>query len=362
MRPWIVFVAATLASAPALAQETPQEASRRTLLDAAFNIANTGDHRRALQLGEQAAQIRMTPSLRLFLAEEHEHLSRDPDGRAHILDAAAQAEACVTEATAQPSVNNRARILRDCNALAARVAARMGRVRVTLDAMPDDGTAITLDGRELPRAIWNTAAPVAAGNVEVVARRAGMLPFRQIVAVVGGTSHDVRVTFVPEPVVVVAPPPPVLRVEPPPTTTPALRVVGYVALGLGVAASAFGVVQWVRSSTQLDEARAGTGANGEAWARYANGLRVSTGGTITVDGVCSRAANDSATDHDAVVAQDLCAQNRTTVTTAWAFGIGGAALAVAGVTMALLARSAPRVTAAPVVGAGYGGATLDVRF
>lgn len=362
MRPWIVFVAATLASAPAFAQETAQEASRRTLLDAAFNIANSGDHRRALQLGEQAAQIRMSPSLRLFLAEEHEHLSRDPDGRAHIVDAAAQADACVTEATAQTGVNNRARILRDCNALAARIAARMGRVRVELAAAPDDDTAVTLDGRDLPRAMWSVAAPVAAGNVEVTARRAGMLPFRQIVAVVGGASRDVSVTFVPVPPVVVAPPPPPPRVEAPPPSTPALRVVGYVALGLGVAAGAFGVVQWARSSSQLDEARAGTGANGEAWARYANGLRVTTAGAITVDGVCSRAASDAASDHDALVARDVCSANRTAVTTAWAFGLGGAALAVAGVTMALLARSAPRVTAAPVVGAGYGGATLDVRF
>ncbi len=238
MRSWTVVVALTLLSVRAFAQETPQEASRRTLLDAAFNISSSGDHRRALQLAEQAAQIRMTPSLRLFLAEEHEHLSHDPDGRSHLIEATAQSEACVAEATAQTSVNNRARILRDCTALATRIGARMGRLRVEVESTPGDGTEVTLDGRSLDRATWNTPARVAAGNVEVVARRPGMLVFRQMVPVVGGASRDVQVRFVPEPPPVVVPPPvaPVREVTVAPNT--GLRVAGWVVFGLGVAVGA----------------------------------------------------------------------------------------------------------------------------
>lgn len=361
MRPWIVVAALSLTSARAFAQETPQEASRRTLLDAAFNIASTGDHRRALQLAGEAALIRMTPSLRLFLGEEHEHLSHDPDGRAHLIAAADQADACVREATAQASVNNRARILRDCTALAARVGARTGRLRVEIESAEGDGTEVTLDGRPFDRSQWNTAARVAAGNVEVVARRPGMLVFRQIVPVVGGASRDLQVRFVPEPPPVVVRPP-VVTVREVPTVNTGLRVAGWVVFGLGVAAGAVGVVQWARSSSQLDEARMGAGSDGEAWARYANGLRITTRGAVTVDDVCNRAAADSATDHDAVVSQELCSRNRTTVVTAWALGIGGAALAAAGVTMAILSHGTARVTAAPVVSAGYAGASLDLRF
>jgi hypothetical protein len=361
MRSWIFFAALSLTSAPALAQETPQEASRRTLLDAAFDIANRGDHQRAIQLGEQAAQIRTTPSLRLFLAEEHEHLSHGADGRAHLVDAFAQADACVREATAQTGVNNRTRILRDCNALSARLVARMGRVRVTLLGAEGDGAVVTVDGRALPPEQWNVANLVAAGSVEIVARRPRMVPFRQVVAVVGGASRDVDVRFIAEPVAVVVPPP-VIRVEAPPPPAPTLRIAGWVAFGVGVVAGAVGVVQWARSTSQLDQSRAGSGSDGEAWSRYANGLRVATTGALTVDTVCSRASVDAVSDHDAVVAQQLCASNRTTVATAWAFGLGGAAVAAAGLTIALLARTPARVSVAPVVGAGYGGAVMGLRF
>jgi hypothetical protein len=364
MRSTIVALAsaAGLWASGARAQEGPQEATRRTLLDAAFSIATSGDHDNALRLGEQAARVRMTPSLRLFLAEEHEHLSRDAGGAWHLTEAAEQADLCVREATEQAAVNNRQRLLHDCAALAARVASRVGAVHVVVSSQPDDDTRVTLNGRDLDRRRWNVTVPYALGALTLEARRGGSAPFHHATRVEAGLTREVRVSL---PAMAVAAPPAtprpaaaVARSE----GSPALRVAGWAAVALGAAAGAFGAVHWWRSSAQSADARDGAGVTGEAWARYANALRVESGAGLTVDDVCARAARDGATLRDALAAQTLCDANREAVTAAWAAGLGGVALAAAGVTMALVGRAPSRVTAAPMMGAGLRGASLGVRF
>lgn len=111
----LVFVTAT-----AHAQVTPQEAQRRERIAQATAARNAGDHARALTLATQAAQIRMSVSLRLMIAEEHAALG----GESHQGEAFRMAEACVREATADASVPQREQVLRDCTNLMERTRPR----------------------------------------------------------------------------------------------------------------------------------------------------------------------------------------------------------------------------------------------
>ena len=64
----------------ATAQTSPTEIARRDLLDQAEAARAAGDHARALDLATRASQLRVTPSLRLLLAQEHQALG-------HVLEA-----------------------------------------------------------------------------------------------------------------------------------------------------------------------------------------------------------------------------------------------------------------------------------
>ncbi len=145
---------------------------------------------------------------------------------------------------------------------------------------------------------------------------------------------------------VIATPP----IDAPPS--PTRRYVGYALIGVGAAASAFGVVQWVLSSTQQSEADADP-----AWRRFYHSNRSST-----VDQACALA--ESATGSDAARARDMCGVNASHRVMAWAFGVGGLVLAGAGVALAVTApsRSARALRLHPAIGAAFAGATLEASF
>lgn len=123
-----VAVAVSMFALPsAHAQVTPQEAQRRERIAQATAARNAGDHARALTLATQAAQIRMSVSLRLMIAEEHAALG----GEAHTGEAFRMAEACVREATADATVPQREQVLRDCTNLMERTRPRPASAPVT---------------------------------------------------------------------------------------------------------------------------------------------------------------------------------------------------------------------------------------
>ena len=61
-----------LAASECPAQTSPTEVARRELLQGADAARAAGDHPRALDLARRAGEIRMTPSVRLLLAQESE--------------------------------------------------------------------------------------------------------------------------------------------------------------------------------------------------------------------------------------------------------------------------------------------------
>lgn len=357
------LLGAVVAPAAVCAQTPQQEAARTAMLRAAFELSTqVGDHTRALQLAGEVGRIRMTPSLRLFIAEEHEFLSREPGGASHLLDAATEAAQCIRDATAQTAIEDRLRILRDCTQVLNRVNARVGRVRITVAPQSTAGTRVRLNGRDVPAASWSVSLPTLPGEVVIDAERPDRAPLHQTHQVAAGATREVTVSWAedlpesaPRPVVV-APPP---RVVAPPSTP--LRVLGWVTVGLGAAASLVGVVQWSRSRDQSVLTLNSSDADGQAWTRYVNAVNPTRARSL--DDVCGQAARDAPTNRDAALTNNLCASNATARGMAWGFGLGGVALMAAGAAVLVVSyASGGHVEAAPVVSAGYGGATLRVRF
>lgn len=182
---WILAAGLAAVTPRALAQETPAEAARRELITQAEGASDAGDHARALALATRAAQTRMTPSLRLLLAQEQHALGRT-------LEALDAAERCAREARAGPSLRNRERILASCDELAATLDHRVGRLTVTL-ATP--GARVTVAGRALDAALLGAAYPVLPGRVSVVAEAEGYAAFRRELEVAAGAQETVVVTL-----------------------------------------------------------------------------------------------------------------------------------------------------------------------
>lgn len=205
-----VIFAVSLAWAPAAsAQTSPTEIARRDLLDQAEAARAAGEHARALDLATRASQLRVTPSLRLLLAQEHQALG-------HVLEALDQSTSCAREAAADTAMNNRERILEACRALSASLAPQVGRVVVHVTD-PPAGAVVRVAGSELNSALWGVSYPVVPGVVEIDAEGPGGAHTHRAVTVAAGATEEVEIAL-PHlaPVVrrIDAPPPIVTRTSP----------------------------------------------------------------------------------------------------------------------------------------------------
>lgn len=155
----VVCAAATL-SAPAIAlAQTDADALRRDLLAQAEQAREAGDHARAAELAGRAGTLRMTPSLALLLAQEHEQLG-------HLVTALDHARRCTADATSDAALRNRERLLGICRELTGVLTGRVGRITVRVPADLARAT-VRVGGRELPPAAWGVAVPVDPGEVVV---------------------------------------------------------------------------------------------------------------------------------------------------------------------------------------------------
>lgn len=356
MRPlaWLPVAIVVFAGATASAQSaTDLMANRRRLLDQAFEASRRGAHSEAIDLAEQAARIQMSPSIRMFLAQQHEELSRSPEGSEHLTEAVTQADACVREATEQTTLNRRAEIMRQCAEVSDRLNPRVARVRLQLPTPAPVGMRVRVNSREIESRDWGILIAVLAGETVVDVTTLDGASFHRALTLTAGRVETVSVVL-----------PTATRADA--SGVPATRIVGFTLLGIGVAAGAFGVIEAVTSSSQSSDALHGTGDQGAAWERYYNDVNPRR--TLTPSQVCDRAASDAANNPDAAQANNLCASNSTARSLAWGFGLGGAALAIGGAALLITsfvrdgAPRTSRVEVSPIIGASTGGATLRVRF
>ncbi len=193
--PAVLLAAVALASAAASAQDSPTEVARRELIAQAEAAATAGDHARAVQLGERAAQLRVTPTVQYFLAREH--LALD-----HPVEALGYSGACARAAEADPTLRNREGVLAACRTIVTTSEARVGRVTVHVASDAPAGLTVRLRGVVLPSTLYDVAYPVTPGAVVLEASAPGHLPLRREVTITAGRTEAVDVRLDPEPVVV----------------------------------------------------------------------------------------------------------------------------------------------------------------
>lgn len=241
---FVPVIALTVAwPASLLAQPQPpanqrEEAARSELIAQAEQATDAGDHTRALDLLSRAAVIRVTPSLRLRLSQEHNALG-------HTIDAYELATRCAQEALADPTARNRDQVIAQCSALANELRTRVGRVTLQVPS-PPPGLRVRVSGGEVSPALWGIPYTVTPGLVVVEATAEWHQPFRQEVSIAAGQNLDVRVAMVPA----------ARSPSGGPTTAPASgsSLVGPIALASGgvVALGLAGVFFALRNGTVAD--------------------------------------------------------------------------------------------------------------
>jgi PEGA domain len=191
----------------------------------------------------------------------------------------------------------------------------------------------------------------------------GYLPLRRAVTVGFDEVFQEFLTLEPAPVPPVPPIGAVPAPAPRPAGTPALRVAGWVTVGLGAVLAGLATwqgLQFASISSASERAAATDPEPYRGWFLYS--AQVDPAGQLTADALCARAQTDTQTPN-AAQARALCGEADTARALTLGFGLGGAALLVTGVVMvALPARRAPAITASPWVAPGLGGASLRVAF
>lgn len=174
----------SLIPAVTIAQSPADAAARRELILQAQQARNSGDHARALDLAVRAGQIQMTPSLRLFIAEEQNAVGQ-------LAPALGSADLCVREAEQNPTIRDREAILQVCRDLAASLRPRVGRVVVRVPSPAPEGLRVTVAGNELHQAFFGVPYVVTPGGVVVEASARGRRTFRREVRVEAGSTVEV---------------------------------------------------------------------------------------------------------------------------------------------------------------------------
>lgn len=153
-------IAAALNAGPLYAQDA--ETARRELVQQAQAARASGDNARALELSERAAQMRMSTSLRYFIAQCHESLGTTSP--THLPQAFNYAARCVQEASADAALQYRDRIFGECGAIVARTTPLVARVVVRGD---DAALLVRVNGAVLVPSERGAAYAVMPGDVAV---------------------------------------------------------------------------------------------------------------------------------------------------------------------------------------------------
>jgi hypothetical protein len=322
-----IALAALLLPTAAQAQGRDDDPTRRRLILEAGALRDRGDHAAALERLRQAAARRMSPSLRLFLAQEERAVGRYDD-------AIRDARGCAQEFESDRTLSHRGEFLTSCRALVDELATRVGRVIVRVPADVRDAS-VTLRGAPFPAESWGVAWDVLPGPLAVEVTARGRETFTRQITVQAGSTAFVRAELPPR-VAPTAPDRPPPFVPPREVTSTGVPVGPVVLLGLGGATLALSAVFFALRGGALD----------------------------TRDGLCGTATGDCLVATPELAREAMAAQDdASTYNTLSAVTLGvGAAAAGAGLIWLLVApRSrAPSRTAVSLAPYG-GGASLTLQ-
>jgi hypothetical protein len=157
-------------SLPVFAQTAEQLTARRTMLREARKAKNAGEHARALSLAAQAGEIRMTPSLRFFIAQQQSLLGQ-------LSNAMSSSELCAREAAERRALKKRKDILAACKDLIADLEKSAARITVLLLEPAPPGAHVVINEQVVPEPLYGRPYLVGAGHVRIVASAPGYIEF-----------------------------------------------------------------------------------------------------------------------------------------------------------------------------------------
>jgi hypothetical protein len=192
----IAAAAASLGSTSAYGQSDDsngQTIVRRGLIDAMQSAFQSGDFARCIDMGQRAASIRESSSLRRVIGE-CQLSSREYTA------ALASGEECLAMARRDPASPARETIITACQRILSDSQQHIARVTVVVPTDAPEGLRVTLAGRELPRLAWGVPAIVNAERaVDVRAEAAGYTAFRVEFSVAPAATREIRVELTREP-------------------------------------------------------------------------------------------------------------------------------------------------------------------
>lgn len=170
------FALVGAAGQSAFAQSEPDIVMRRQLIEEATTVARAGQNERALELATRASRIRMTPSLRAFIAAQQLATRR-------FVEAISSAELCVAEVRRDAGVRDAERLIEDCTRVSQQAAPQVGRVRVEgLDSSLAN-LEVRVNGALINAAIVDVPIIANPGSAVVEVSARGYRPFRASAAV-----------------------------------------------------------------------------------------------------------------------------------------------------------------------------------
>lgn len=185
---WSVALIGLSFGGGAQAQSAEALVRRQRLLDQLDDAHRAGRHLDALRLAVEAGDIRMSPSVRMYIAEEHDALG-------HLTEGHEAAQLCVREANETAVVNNRERIVERCRRLVDDIEARSGVVTVRVRDRSSPGLRVTLGSLELTPEQLGQPQYVLTGSVRVEVVADGGRSFVQTLPVTSRSRHDVDAIF-----------------------------------------------------------------------------------------------------------------------------------------------------------------------
>ncbi len=188
----IAIVLALAWSGSARAQSERELATRRDLITQAEDFSAQGKHAEAVALAKRAAAIKMTPSLRLFLAREESAVGL-------LADAYGNARQCDAEAEANDRLGGRERILSECKEIEKSLGNRVGRITVKLPIPTPPNVHVTVAGEEVNAALLGEPYVVSPGKIAIVAVATGYLPFTSQLDIGEGATSEIDVELAPDP-------------------------------------------------------------------------------------------------------------------------------------------------------------------
>jgi hypothetical protein len=183
-----VCLAVVCIGARAHAQQSTEASARRALVEQAEQESDAGNHARAIDLAMQAGQIRMSPSLRLLIAEEQ--LAAGQLGAAFV-----SARSCAREAERDATIANRGAIVRRCHEISDGLRQRGGFVIVNLAGAPPPDLHVQVDGVDIDANMLGAPVLVRPGPVRIDARARGIPGVQRSVSVTQGDTVTVDVAL-----------------------------------------------------------------------------------------------------------------------------------------------------------------------